>query len=146
MPGRSGARFIRLGVDVSRGLRDRSHGYSSPSRICFASSTFAARRLADVALPCAPPLPSSGERATGGHPDESEKSHSNDELHVASPYGEPYRGCSDNPQLPWFPEILLPGRFLCRDGADLTRRRQGYFFPFFFLSALPSPSVPAAGG
>src|SRR4029077_13968614 len=42
-----------------------------------------------------------GERAARGPPEDSEKSHSDDELHVASPYGEPTSGCSDNPQVPW---------------------------------------------
>src|SRR5450432_3264751 len=54
----------------------------------------------------------SSEDAARGNPDESEKSHSDDELHVASPYGESYRVCSDNRQAPQFPKSYTDGRIL----------------------------------
>src|SRR5207249_11265512 len=40
-------------------------GHQSSSRDSFCSAIFACRRFAGVDLPCAPPLPSRGERATG---------------------------------------------------------------------------------
>ena len=43
----------------------KGHGSDPAARICCANSTFARRRFAAVDLPCAPPLPRSGERATG---------------------------------------------------------------------------------
>ena len=49
----------------SRSRRESVTRRGSGSRMSFASSILAWRRFAAVVLPCAPPLPSSGERATG---------------------------------------------------------------------------------